>query len=425
MAREAVAHEIIANSGHAQAQVAGGVDRGAIDAQPLANQLRTPSAAESAIPGYRSDIADRSGDPGLAAYVFGHTAANPGLDTVRRASNQAAIGDRMGELAPTGSAGQFRNDLQGGVDRRVAASETQADIAQRTLDEHVQRLTSTMTGEARGADIRAALQRAKDTADQGVRDAYAPVNASTASVDVAPLAQRFGGIDEGLSVAERERFRPGEANIPDRLIGPAEATGPVDTGLLDASGRPITRAPAPGNSQQPIREVTGLRSALTDEARAARSANRPAEARIIDQHVTALDDYLDGAVPEGLRGQYDTARAARRDVADRFERPQNAVAQVLGERQGVYNVPDSGVAPRFAQSEEGRLSDLRQLMSEAGGDARVRPALRDQFLANIRDRGLLDRPDQLNGYLDRHATLLDQLPGLRDELTAGGAASRA
>lgn len=424
VAREAVAHEIIANSGHAQAQVAGGIDRGAIDAQPLADQLRRTSAAESTIPGYRSDIADRSGDPGLAAYVFGHTAANPGLDTVRRAANQQAIGDRMAEIAPTGSPGQFRADLQGGVDRRVTAAESQAEIAQRTLDEHTQRLTATMTGEARGADIRAALQRAADEAKQGVRQAYEPINKATADVDVAPLAERFSGIDEGLSMAERQRFRPAEAAIPDRLIGPAEATGPVDTGILDASGRPITREPAPGNSQQPLREVTGLRSALTDDARAARTANRPAEARIIDQHVTALDSYLDEAVPEGLRGQYDVAKAARRDVADRFERPQNAVSQVLGERQGVYNVPDSGVAPRFAQSDEGRLTDLRQLMSEAGGDAGVRPALRDQFLANIRDRGLLDRPDQLNAYLDRHATLLDQLPGLRDELSAGGAASR-
>lgn len=425
VARGEVANDLLANSTTAQRQVASGVDPGSIDAQPLADQLRRPSDVERVVPGYQADIADRSGDPGLMAYVFNKTTARPGLDTGRRGANQQAVENTMSDLAPQGSAGQFRADLQGGVDTRIAQADNQADIARRTLDEHAQRLAATMTGEARGADIRAAIQAASDRARAGVAEAYAPINRSTQEVDVAPLAESFGGINRELSVAERQRFRPAEADIPRRLVGPAEADGPVNTGLLDASGAPIMREPAPGNSQQSMREVTGLRSSLTDDARAARSANRPAEARIIDQHVTALDNYLDEAVPGELRGQYDAARAARRDFGDRFERPQNAVTQVLSERHGVYDVPDSGVAPRFAQSDEGRLTDLQQLVREAGGDARVRPALRDQFLANIRDRGLLERPDQLGAYLDRHATLLNELPGLRDELLAGGEARRA
>ena len=424
VARSEVANDLLANSTTAQRQVQAGVDRGMIDAQPLADQLRRPAEVEQVIPGYQADIADRSGDPGLAAYVYGKTAARPGLDTGRRVANQQVVNERVDGLAPTGNAGQFREDLQGGVDRRLSDAELQAETAQRALQEQLQSLTATMTGEARGADIRAALQRAAEEARAGVRQAYEPINNSAQQIDVKPLADRFGALDEGLSVAERQRFRPAEADIPRRLIGPAEAAGPVDTGLLDASGKPITREPRPGNSQQPINEVTGLRASLTDDARAARSANRPAEARIIDQHVTALDNYFDEAIPEGLRGQLDTARSARRDVADRFERPGRAVAEVLKERQGVPTVKDSGVAPRFAQPDEGNLSDLRDLMREAGGDAGVRPALRDQFLANVRDRGLLDRPEQLNAYLDRHATLLDQLPGLRDEIAAGGTASR-
>jgi hypothetical protein len=105
-------------------------------------------------------------------------------------------------------------------------------------------------------------------------------------------------------------------------------------------------------------------------------------------------------VPETLRQSYDEARAATVDFHDRFTRPQTAIAQTLDRQEGQYRQPDSAVAGKFVQADEGRVADFQALMREAGNDERVVSSVRDQILSDVRDRGLLENRTSSPNILD-------------------------
>jgi hypothetical protein len=299
-----------------------------------------------------------------------------------------------------GKAGRVVDDARG-QPSFLCERDAQTQNATDDFERATQALRPAMTGEGRGANIRAALEGASGGAREILQEAWAPINGNRAHVDMAPLADDFAGVNRSMSAAERGRFRPDEANIPRQLSGDREVTpavmGPNGELAVPAVTEPIT---------QPISEVTGLRSALTDASREAMTAGRTNEARIINQHVEALDTYLDHAVPEALRTDYDAARAATVDFHDRFTRPQTAIAQTLDRTEGVYRQPNSAVAAKFVQSDDRRINDFQALMRETGHDDRTVSAVRDQILADVRDRGLLDKPEQLREYLGRYNTVL-------------------
>jgi hypothetical protein len=85
---------------------------------------------------------------------------------------------------------------------------------------------------------------------------------------------------------------------------------------------------------------------------------------------------------------------------------------------------DSVVPGRFAQTDQGRLNDLRSLLDEAGTDPRVRSGLADEVLADVQTRGLIERPDQLQRYLGERNVLLGEFPELRTRLEAAGVSRR-
>lgn len=416
-----VADRLINNSTDAAGQFAA---TGKVDTAPIGAKLRTPSAAEEVIPGYQANIGDRSQDPGLATFAYNQDAAMPGASIERRAGNDAAVNERMQGLQPQGNPSQFRADLQGSVDQRTGAADNAAADANAAFNRSTQQLRSTMTGETRGADIRAALEDSSGAARDIVAQAWAPLNQSPLRVDTQPLADAYGAISNRLSTAENRRFLPNEAGIPGELA-PTPPGPPVNTGLLDADGLPIMRPGAAGQQTAPIREITGLRSALSDARREALTAGRQAEARVIGQHIDALDTYVSQAVPPEWRDTYDAARGATRDYADRFDRPQTAIAQTLDRQQGLYRQPDSGVAQKFVQDDNGRISDFQALIRESGADPRVRGAVRDQMLSDIQNRGLMDNPTGLEDYLGRYGTVLDQFPDLRQQLTQAAGSRRA
>lgn len=169
---------------------------------------------------------------------------------------------------------------------------------------------------------------------------------------------------------------------------------------------------------QPLSEVMGIRSALTDDLRAAGAT--PQQKRLINDHITRLDNYLEANIPAELREQYETARAATRDFNDRFTRPQSAIGQTLAEREGQPRSPDSTVAGRFVQSDQGRIADFEALMREAGSDERVQTAVRDQILQDVQSRGLLDNPQALNDYLGQYGTVFGKFPDLKTQLGNAG-----
>ncbi|SEG65048.1 hypothetical protein [Bosea lathyri] len=417
---EEVANRIINNSTQAGEQFA---NTGTVDTTPLVTQLRRPSPVEEAIPGYRANIGDRTQDPQIATFAFNQDARMPGAANERRVGNEVAVDSRMTGLDPGGDAAQFRAALEanrtqqlGQVDEAARAAEAAAAEASQAVQPGMRDAT------ARGASMREALADRYAQEQQGVREAYAPVNEATVQVDAAPLADRFGAVTEGLPINDRQRFLPSEANVPAQLVEPA--VPPSASPILDVSGQPFVRPGTPATGEVPLREITSLRSGLTDDIRAAKSTPGQAQkARVANQFRDEVDQFVEGNVPPELRDQFDAARAARRDVADRFERPGTGIAETLKPREGGgYALDDSAVTQRFTPTDQGRVNDFQSVMREVGSDPRARNAIADEIMSDVNARGLTDRPDQLRKYLGERNIVLEAFPELRDKMVGAATA---
>lgn len=407
--REAVMREIGAHSGITAAPGE------ALDLTPIINQVERNAPISETIPGFTESLADRTGNPGLAALEYARQSGpNAGTYAQQRAGNTAAIDNVVSQVEPQGTPGQLSSALEAERTAQLSGAATATAQAQSAFEQATSGLLPALTAEARGANIRNSLEDASEAAKQVLAQAWEPMNASRQTVDIDPLRAQFNQITSELSEAERMRFSPQEAGIPERLVTPGQPDQP--TGLLDASGNPIMRPGEGPTVMQPLNEITGIRSALTDAQREAASAGRTNEARVIGEYIDNLDRYMESSLPEQLQQQYAAAREATFDFNERFTRPQSGIAQTLATREGLPRSPDSAVPGRFVQSDQGRISDFEALMREAGSDDRVRLSVRDQILQDVSDRGLLERPEQLQSYLDQYGTVFNKFPDLKDEL---------
>ena len=126
-----------------------------------------------------------------------------------------------------------------------------------------------------------------------------------------------------------------------------------------------------------------------------------------------------------MRAALDEARTARRNVGDRFERPGTALDAVLDKTEGRYTLDDSGVGGRIAQPDQGKLSDLRSALAEAGQDVRLRDGLADEVRSDVERRGLLNNPTALGKYMADRQVLLGEFPELRAQLEQAGVSREA
>lgn len=435
IALEEVANRLINNSSVMQGQHVRGTSQ--LDTTPLVASLRRQAPVEQQIPGYQANIADRTADPALATLAYNADGRIPGAAAVRRAGNDAAVDGAMAALAPDGSPARFRGDLQSGVDRQIADALGQQSVAQDTFDSAVQGVTPQIpTASARGSLVRSGLADAYDTAQQGVRDAYGKLNDTGTLVNPEPLVKGAQQVDVNLAPNDAMHFRPPEADTIKNML-PVDSAPYRNTGLVNEYNRPVfseSRPPqsangavAPQGAQSPARtvplsDVLATRSGLTNRARVAAASGDTRSAAISGQYTDQIDNFLAQALDPESKAIYDQARAARRDVGDRFERPGTAHAATLKTRQGGgYAMDDSAVAGRYAQPDNGRLSDLKSLLSEAGTDERVRDGLSNEVMADVEKRGLINRPDALGKYLGERKVLMGEFPELRSKLEAAGA----
>ena len=369
---------------------------GVADTDELVAAIEGGPRVSRTIPGYQESLADRTANPGLAALEYSRQSGpESGMFTQQRGTNTAAVDAAMNRSQPQATPGAFRSELETRRNERIGEATRQAQLAEQDFGRTTANLAPVMLSEGRGANIRSALEDVSDAARDMVRQAWEPLNRSDQVVDINPLAEQFGALDESMGLANRQRFRPEQADVP----------------ALLASEDPM----------RPFQELTGLRAAMSDEMAEA----SPAHGRIIQQHIDALDQFMDQSVPIGLREQYDAARAARVDFGDRFERRGDAIAETLRttERGRRQSRPDHAVTRPFVQPNEGRRSDFDALMNEAGGDHRVRTAVSDQMLADVHPN--LAAPDRLDDYLAQYSQTLDRFPELRDQLTAAADTRRA
>jgi hypothetical protein len=447
VAQAAVAERLINSSAQMQEQAArfsqAGVPTSQISTDPLVRALRSQADVETAVPGYRANIADRTRDPGLATLSYNTDAISPGAAMARRVGNEAAVNERMAGMAPDGDPARFRANLQAGVDQQIAGATAGVDQSRLAFDDIVQALQPTMPeAAARGSSIRSALSDAYTGAQENVRGLYGQLDDRSTLLDPTSLVESSRGVDMNLAPNDAKRFRPVEASTIQEMM-PGQRAPLRDTGLVNEFNRPVfaetPRAPAnpngvpsmPGEAigrpgtTVPLSDVTAIRTGLTDDLRAAQRAGNTQQARVLNQYIDAIDGYLDDALPEGLRTALNDARAARRDVGDRFERPGDALAEVLARREGGdFALNDSAVPGRFAVTDQGRLSDLQAALREAGPDARLREGLADEVRSQVVRGGLLDKPQALGRYMADRKVLLGEFPELRAQLEQAGA-SRA
>lgn len=447
VANSAVAERIINSSTQMQGQAAriaeAGLPPTQISTDDLVRALRSPAAVEDAVPGYRANIADRTQDPGLATLTYNTDAASPGAASARRVGNEAAVNETMTGLAPEGDPTRFRTALQGGVDTRIAAAQAAQEGAQSVFDDIVQALQPVMReATARGSSIRSALADAYSAAQEKVRGMYGQMDQDGTLLDPTDLVNRAKTVDVNLAPNDAKRFRPTEASTIQEML-PGDRAPLRDTGLVNEFNRPVfaENAPTPANpngvpalpgeaigrpgTTVPMSDVSAIRTGLTDDLRAAQRSGNTQQARVLSKYVAAIDGYLDDNMPEGLRGALDEARTARRDVGDRFERPGTALESILARREGGgYALDDSAVPVKFAQPDQGNLTDMRAALSEAGTDVRLRDGLADQVRSDVVSRGLLNNPKALGKYMSARQVLLSEFPELRTQLQEAGA-SRA
>lgn len=364
------------------------------DVQPIIDAINRGENVGTTIPGFKESLADRTKIPGIAAMEYSRQSGpNAGMYTQRRADNTAAVDRALGEVEPKGTPGQFSAELALERDRRIMDAGVQTANAKSAFDDAVRPLEPLMTGEGRGANIRSALADASDAAKKIVEQAWRPVNAASQQVDIGPL---------------KSTFDSAAADVPEALKPQIPAAAGVPGSLAERG------------TAQPLSEVMGIRTALSEELR--RDGITPNESRLIEQHIQKLDEYLDTAIPPDLRAQYDTARASTRDYHDRFTRPGTAVGETLRTGEGgMFRTPDSAVTRKFMQDDQGRIESFETLMKEAGSDTRVQEAVRDQILQDVKTRGLLTKPLDLEAYLSQYNTVFGKFPALKGEL--GTAAS--
>ncbi len=407
IARQEVADALIDNSTDAARQFA---RTGSVDTTRLVETIMRDAPIERAIPGYQADLAERSGDAGLASFSYNQTRQRPGAAMNRRAANQAAVNDRMTELEPQGSPGQFRADLDAGRTERLDTANRATRTAQAEFEDAMGRLDVTTTPQERGQIVRGALQDALGAARTMERDQFWSRVDRFGSVDPSALADQFAKRLEAIPA-------PSLRNLPRDLLAYPQSLVPADETVR-----------ATVDLDTPLDRVTALRSELQDEARKARTTgNRNAE-RLIGGFVDDIDGFLE-SVP-GLAPIIRQARDFSRQLNDRFTRAGRPAADVLAEREvaGNFRTTDSEVLPRFVQNDRGAPDSVDALLREADGvgqSDRVRGAIREQLADEVRRRGLADRPDQLDRFLADHSQVFDRFPELRQEIATAGTASRA
>jgi hypothetical protein len=358
---------------------------------------------QSVVPGLQYSLSDVIRDPGVQALEYGRSQSSSpsaGRYVQRRADNAEAVDQAMGEIAPTGNPGALRSDLMNKRDAALNTASRETDVAQQGFDNSTRGLQPLLTADARGSELRFALQDASDTAKSIASDLWRPLNNANAPVPTRAAQDAFDDIDGSLSLSEYTYGRPGAADIPAKLADQSD------------------------NGMTTMRELAGLRSALTSAERQAANAGDPNAARIARMYRDRLDTVMEANIPTALRDQYAKARTATRDYKDRFTRSQTEVGRALAKRDGSYRTPDSSLPGKFVQEDEGNIASFQALMRETGNDARTRGAVRDQMLSDISKRDLINKPDQLDAYLGRYKTVLDEFPDLRNELTDAGTARR-
>lgn len=400
--REAVTDDLAKASGMTPDELARKIDN-------------TPSPAE-VVPGYADNLAERTQNPGLASALRGKELGGDGALAARADANINAVNRAMSASAPAADTpGAFRSALDDNRTAAVAQADNSVAAAKAAVDDALAALPQAGTATARGSNIREALTDALAKARDYERKAWQAVRGA-GTVEVDDLVRRFKNVSKSVGPFKKQ-YIPGEVTGKlNTLTQPTEASVAAQAEKLVDAFFKTGETSVGSRKPLPVRDLLDLRSELSTLAREAASGLQPNRetARIINKYVAAVDAFA--AKNPGISEGWKAARAVSRDLNDRFTRPQTAVAQTLAKQQSTPTVDASAVPGKFVQPDQGRVTDFRRLMREAGDDPRARSAVEGQIVADVEAKGLANKPEQLRRYLNQRNIVLGEFPDLRRQL---------
>lgn len=385
--------------------------KGVVDTEALARRAAMPSDVPEVIPGFQPSLADTTKNPGVAALEYGRqTGPNSGQYAQRRNDNAAAVEDAVNASAPSGTPGALRSELEARRDAQIAEAAGLRATAEDEATTAAAPLTPTTTQAQRGNTIRTGLEDARDTARARTEEAYRAADTASVEIDPTTLSATIDRATAGMTEVERGLLPQGTIDRV-RALGQVETPGPIDTGIVDQFGRPVTRDPAPPDPVR-LKEATDLLSELGRLERAALADPRAERggrnaARVIGQVADALEGFVGRNLSDEQRQLLADARAARFAEAEAFGRPGDPVNAALARNEGgAPRMVDENVAKSFVPEPA-----MTRLFAQADTPG-VRNAIREEVLS----RADLSTPDGIRRFMEGYGPQIDRFPGLRQEL---------
>lgn len=376
----------------------------------------------------------QTGSPTLLSIEKQLASADPGFSS-RAAQRPPVAFDRLREAGGDVTASGNSEDLSAAMQRTLA--DTQSDIAAPNLAAQVAALRARENvGNVSNPDMAASSVRAREILENAEQSAR---NRETAAwKQVSP--DEPGDASNVLAAREqiRDRLLPNE-NMPapiEVFTGGLERTAatPINTGLLDVSGAPITR---PGNSNITSGMLKTLRTRALKAARDARSGISPNSDLANQMNAIARGALDDLNNIESISPDVVVARNISRELHDDFTRTFAGQSRSL-KSTGAPSVEPENMLPK-ALGAGGTAGDvkMRQLSQAAErGDVGQYPRQEYQQAMNNEQetflRGAVQStidqatgrvdPNRLAAWMRKNEAILDRFPQLRDDLASAQSA---
>lgn len=350
------------------------------DTTSLVRTIENGPRISNVVPGVQETLADRTRNSGLAALEYSRQSGpNSGLFAQRRNDNAGAMDTAISRLEPGGNPAALRDEVALERARRLTDAEIAAVTAGEDAERVVGPLRPTTTPTERGNTVRSALEEARERTRESTRGAYERVGLEGNTINPSEFVAHLEQTVSGLSQAQ-------QSLLPEPLIDRIRGLG--ETGGLN--------------------EATGLRTVVLELAReaGAKPGGRE-EARVLGLLERSIDDFIGQNVTPEQRSALDTARTARFNEAERFDRQGDPVNRALQRYPGGQpKMADERVAKSFKQPQA-----MDRLFAEAD-TPETRSAIREEVLSRL-DSG---RAENIEQFLGSNAEQVRRFPGLDDEL---------
>ncbi len=367
---------------------------GEMNTEQLVDAIIGGKRISDTIPGYRESLADRTGNPGLAALEYSRQSGpNSGTFRARDTANAELIDAVMQDFTPQGTPGAFRSGLEARRDVQVDRARAQSRAAFDAAEGATRNLRPTSTPAARGNTVRTALEDARDLARQRTEDAYAAADVGDRPIEPAELANALERVTAGLTEVER-------GLAPQDLIDRVARIGRRPDNVISMTPEPT------------LREAIDLRSELQRLQRAALADPRAERggrnaARVLDRYRQAVDNFIGNVLTPEEQQALQAARGAKFEEAEAFTRTGDPVAAALSRYEGGQpRMRDERVAGQFVDPQA-----MDRLFAQADTPT-VRAAIRDEVLSNADTA----TPRGLKDFRTTYAEQIARFPGLDQEI---------